>query len=156
MTKLSMKPLLLLSLVIAATALVPAGTRAQDVPARPAYFHALEHLRVARAYLHDNWAYEPVRQQDNQAIAEIDAAIHDIKAATFDDGRNIDDHPPIDMHAGWHDRFAKAEDLLKTAHDDILRAESAPEGIERRNRALRHIDAAESIVEQAWRTAHWQ
>ncbi|HTW61704.1 MAG TPA: hypothetical protein VMD55_07825 [Terracidiphilus sp.] len=155
MSKLVTKSLLLLSLFACAVVLPPTGAQAQ-VPTRPAYFHALEHLRMARAYLHDNWAWQPVQQQDNQAIAEIDAAIHEIKAAAMDDGKNINDHPPIDLHAVWHDRFQKAEILLKTAHDDLLRAEDLPQTHEYRNRALRHIDAAETIVDQAWRTAHWQ
>jgi hypothetical protein len=45
---------------------------------------------------------------------------------------------------------------LKRAHDDIVRSHAMNESPDLRNRALRHIDAAEQIVDQAWRTAHWQ
>ncbi len=151
-----MKSLLLLSLFAGAIVLLPKGAQAQVPGPHPHYIGALQDLRLARAYLHDNWAWEPVRQQDDQAIAEIDAAIHEIKAAAIDDGKNTNDHPPIDIHAGPHERFHKAEILLKTAHADVAQAEDVPEARGLRNRALRHIDAAETIVDDAWRTAHWQ
>lgn len=150
------KALLVLSLMAGAVALLPQRAQAQGPGPNSLFFHALQDLRLARAYLNDNWAWEPVRQQDNQAIAEIDQAIHDIKAAAMDDGRPLTDHPPIDPHMGWHDRFGKAEDRLHAAHDDLARAQDPNENIDLRNRALRHIDAAEQIVDQAWRTARWQ
>jgi hypothetical protein len=156
MSKFVTKTLLLLSLFAGAVALLPKGAQAQVPGPHPAYIHALEHLRVARAYLHDNWAWEPVRQDDNYAIAQIDGAIHEIKAAAIDDGKNIDDHPPIDVHASWHDRFRHAEDLLKMAQSDLARAEDVPESRGLRDRALQHINAAEAAVDNAWRTAHWQ
>jgi hypothetical protein len=156
MTKNVTKSLLLLSLISSAAALLPTGAQAQVPGPHPHYIGALQDLRMARAYLHDNWAWEPVRQQDNQAIAEIDAAIHEIKVAAIDDGKNINDHPPIDIHAGPHERFHKAEILLKTAHADVAQAEDVPQARGLRDRALRHIDAAESIVDDAWRTAHWE
>ncbi len=156
MTRISLKFLLLLSVLAGAVALLPREAQAQVPGPHPAYNHALENLRLARAYLHDNWAWEPVRQQDNQAVAEIDAAIREIKDAELDDGKGINEHQPIDAHLGWHDRFLKAEDRLKAAHSDLTRAEDVPQAREFRNRALRHIDAAESTVDEAWRTARWQ
>jgi hypothetical protein len=156
MKKLAMKSLLLLSVFAGAVVVLPQGAQAQAPGPHPAYGYALQDLRLARAYLNDGWAWEAVRQEDNHAIAEIDAAIHDIKAAAWDDGKNINDHPPIDMHLAWHDRFGHAEDRLKAAHNDIAQAEDVHVSRDLRDRALRHIDAAEAIVDQAWRTAHWQ
>jgi hypothetical protein len=33
-----------------------------------------------------------------EAIRQIDAAINDIKKAAIDDGKNLNDHPPVDAH----------------------------------------------------------
>jgi hypothetical protein len=154
MSKILTNSLLMLSLFAGALFLLP--NRAQAQGPHPEYIYALQDLRLARAYLNDGWAWEAVRQQDNQAIREIDAAIHDIKAAAIDDGKSINDHPPIDVHMGWHDRFGQAMDRLKRAHGDIARSQTMNESIDLRNHALRHIDAAESTVENAWHTARWQ
>jgi hypothetical protein len=154
MSKIWTNSLLMLSLLAGALFLLP--HRAQAQGPHPEYIYALQDLRMARAYLNDGWAWEPVRQQDNQAIHEIDAAIHDIKAAAIDDGKGINDHPPFDPHMGWHDRFGQAMDRLKRAHGDIVRSQTMNESIDLRNRALRHIDAAEGTVENAWHTAQWQ
>jgi hypothetical protein len=154
MPKLLTNSLLMLSLMAGALFLLPKGAQAQGQP--PAYVYALQDLRLARAYLNDGWAWEAVRQQDNDAVREIDAAIHDIKTAAGDDGRNLNDHPPIDAHMGWHDRFGQAMDRLKRAHGDVARSQRMAQSVDLRNSALRHIDAAESTVENAWRTAHWQ
>jgi|SRR5580698_8074687 hypothetical protein len=156
MSKILTKSLLLLSLFAGALILLPNRAQAQAPGPHPEYIYALQDLRLARAYLSEGWGWEAVRQQDNQAIAEIDAAIHDIKAAAIDDGKGIGDHPPLEPHLGWHDRFGHAEDRLKRAHDDIVRSHAMNESPDLRNRALRHIDAAEQIVDQAWRTAHWE
>ena len=156
MSKHLTKSLLMLSLITGALFLLPKGAQAQAPGPHPHYYYALQDLRLARAYLNDGWAWEPVRQQDNQAIREIDAAIHDIKEAAFDDGRDFNDHEPIDVHLGWHDRFARAEDRLKAAHHDLQEPGDPPRSVDELNRALRHIDVAESTVDNAWRTAHWQ
>jgi hypothetical protein len=156
MTKFLTKSLLLLSLFTGALILHPQGAQAQAPGPHPEYIYALQDLRLARAYLNDGWGWEAVRQQDSQAVQQIDAAIHDIKAAAIDDGRGIGDHPALEPNLGWHDRFGHAEDRLKRAHDDIARAQAMNENVDLRNRALRHIDAAEQIVDEAWRTAHWQ
>jgi hypothetical protein len=149
--------LLFLPLILAAIALLPAATQAQQVPGpHPAYLHALSDLRLARAYLNDKWAWEAVRADDNHAVDEIDKAIREIKKAAIDDGKNINDHPPIDTNAGPHDRFSKASNLLVQAHRDLDHAEDVPQARGLRERALFHIDEAHATVDRAWRTAHWQ
>ena len=111
---------------------------------------------MARAYLNDGWAWEAVRQQDTQAVAEIDAAIHEIKAASYDDGRGINDHPPMEPNLGWHDRFQRAEDRLSRAQDNLRKVQDVNAAMQMRNRALSHVFNAKQIVDQAWRTARWQ
>jgi hypothetical protein len=156
MTRIPMKSLFLLSLLAGFLVLLPAGAQAQVPGPHPAYLHALSDLRMARAYLNDGWAWEAVRQDDNHAVQEIDAAIREIKHAAIDDGKNIDEHPPVDPHLGWHDRFARANELLGRAHHDLDHAEDVPEARGLRDRAIIHIDEAHNTVDRAWRTARWQ
>ena len=122
----------------------------------PAYLHALSDLRAARHYLNDGWAWQPVRAEDNKAIREIDAAIDNIKAAAINDGKGLNDPFPIDGHLTPQNRFAKANELLYAAHQDLARAEDVPQSRGLRDRALRHVDAAHNTVDQAVRIAHWQ
>ena len=93
----------------------------------PAYLHALSDLRAARHYLNDGWAWEPVRAEDNKAIREIDAAINNIKMAAIDDGKGLNDPFPIDGHLTPQNRFAKANELLYAAHQDLAKAEDVPQ-----------------------------
>ncbi len=155
--KRTMSTMGVLALMAAAAMVGPTATEAQQVPGpHPAYLHALTDLRMARSYLNDGWAWEPVRQDDNKAIREIDAAIGEIKSASIDDGKNLGDHPPMDAHLTPQNRFAKANELLYAAHQDLLRAEDVPQSRGLKDRALRHIDAAHNTVDQAVRTSHWQ
>ena len=72
---------MILALGVVALA-IPNATQAQQVPGpHPAYLHALTDLRTARHYLHDGWAWGPVKHDDDEAIREIDAAINEIDAA---------------------------------------------------------------------------
>jgi hypothetical protein len=150
----------MLKMVLAAAGVMatvaPMTVQAQVVPGpHPAYLHALSDLRAARHYLHDGWAWGPVRHDDDVAIREIDAAIGEIKRAAIDDGKGDADPFPIDRGLSPHDRFRKANEMLAAAHHDLDRAEDVPESRGLRNRALMHIDQAHSIVDNAWRTAHW-
>jgi hypothetical protein len=134
----------------------PMALQAQQVPGpHPAYLHALSDLRAARHYLADGWAWGPVRHDDDVAIHEIDAAIDEIKRASIDDGKGLNDPFPIDRHLSPHDRFRKANELLASAHHDLDRAEDVPQSRGLRNRALAHIDQAHQTVDNAWRTARW-
>ena len=122
----------------------------------PAYIHALSDLRAARHYLNDGWAWQPVRAEDNKAIRQIDAAINDIKAASIDDGKSLNDPFPIDGHLTPQNRFVKANELLYAAHQDLSRAEDVPQSRGLRNRAIMHVDQAHNTVDQAVRIARWQ
>ena len=138
-------------------AVVPMTMQAQEVPGpHPHYLHALSDLRAARHYLNDSWAWDPVRRDDNAAIREIDAAINEIKRASIDDGKGLNDPFTIDTHLSPHDRFRKANELLWSAHNDLSKAEDVPEARGLRNRAIGHVDAAHQIVDAAERTAHWE
>jgi hypothetical protein len=129
---------------------------AQQVPGpHPAYLHALSDLRLARAYL-DQIAWPPVQRDEEHAIREIDAAIGEIKRASIDDGKNLEDHPQIDARLGPDGRFRKALELLDKAHNDTARAEDVPQARGMRDRAVHHIDEAHGTVDNAIRTVRWE
>jgi hypothetical protein len=157
MARFMTKSLLLLTLLSVSIALLPAAAQAQQVPGpHPAYLHALSDLRMARAYLSEGWGWDAVRREDDHAVAEIDAAIREIRHAAIDDGKDLRDHPPIEARLGWRDRFARANELLARAHHDLDHAEDVPQARGLRDRALMHIDEAHNTVDRAWRTARWE
>jgi hypothetical protein len=114
----------------------------------PAYLHALSDLRDARAHLErpDGGA---LHQQEKDAIKEIDKAIGEIKGASIDDGKDLNDHPPVDAHMPWGGRLHKALDLLGKAHNDVSHEEDDPAAQGLQQRALEHIDKAHHHVEEA-------
>jgi hypothetical protein len=136
--------------------MTPKAASAQQVPGpHPAYLHALSDLRLARAYL-DQIAWPPVQRDEEHAIREIDAAINEIKRASIDDGKNLEDHPAIDARLRPDGRFRKALELLDKAHNDTARAEDVPQARGMRDRAVHHIDEAHGTVDNAIRTVRWE
>jgi len=120
-----------------------------DEPGRhPAYLHALTDLRHARAHLENLAATHHMDKEEEHAIDEIDKAIDEIKRAAIDDGKNLNDHPPIDAGMDRMGRFHRAQELLDKARNDIAREEddSSVRGL--RDRALHHIDEARHIVDK--------
>ncbi len=135
----------LLLFVVAACA---ALTFADEPGRHPAYLHALTDLRHARAHLErGTWSGRMDREEDH-AIEEIDKAIAEIKHASIDDGKNLNDHPPVDAHIDRRGRYHRALELLDKAHNDIAREEDDPSVRGLRDRALRHIDEAHHIVDR--------
>jgi hypothetical protein len=149
------KFLIFLPLLLAAIVLLPSNAPAQVPGPHPHYMRAIRDLRLARAYLTEGWAWEAVRQQDNQAVAEIDQAIREIKMAAIFDGKDLSDHAPLEANLSWRDRFRRANDLIGAAHDDLVQAEDVPESRGLRDRALIHVDRAHTFVDNAWRSASW-
>jgi len=87
----------------------------------PHYLHAIGDLRYARALLYrSDW--RDVMRDQRHAVEEIDRAIDEAKRAAIEDGKNIDDHPPIDVRTGWEGRFHQAMDLLDSAMNPALHA----------------------------------
>jgi len=120
-----------------------------DEPGRhPAYLHALTDLRHARAHLENLAATHHMDKEEEHAINEIDKAIDEIKRAAIDDGKNLNDHPPVDAGMDRTGRFRRAQELLDKAHNDIAREEDDPSVRGLRDRALHHIDEAHHIVDK--------
>lgn len=114
-----------------------------DLPGRhPAYLHALTDLRTARWMLEHRPGDAAVSAQEDVAVTEIDAAIGEIKRAAIDDGKDIHDHPRMDVPADRPGRLHKAVELLRKVHGDVAREEDDPMTRGLRDRAVGHIDAA--------------
>jgi hypothetical protein len=129
--------------------LTAAGINAKTTPqAHPAYLHALSDLRDARAHL-ERPNGGALQRQEQDAIAEIDKAIAEIKAASIDDGKDIHDHARVDIHMPWTGRLHTALQLLDRAHNDIAKEEDNPAARGLKRRALEHIDLAHRHVQEA-------
>jgi len=121
-----------------------------DQPGRhPAYLHALEDLRHARAHLERPAGVTIQTAWDERiAVGKIDAAIAEIKQASIDDGKNPGDHPPIDAKLGWPGRLHRSLELLRKARADVNEEEDNDFARGLKRRAVGHIDAAINFVEQ--------
>jgi hypothetical protein len=128
-------------------ALCATMTFADDPGRHPAYLHALTDLRHARAHLEHETDSGHMDREEDHAIAEIDKAIAEIKHAAIDDGKNLNDHPPVDAHLGHAGRYHRALELLDQAHRDLAQEEDDGFAHGLRHRALEHIDGAHRIVE---------
>ena len=109
----------------------------------PAYLRAMSDLRFARAFIDRFRPEEAVNDQERHAIAEIDAALREIREAAIDDGKKLDEHPPIDLTLIKTDRYRQALELLAKASQDLKHEEGdkAAQGL--KQRALAHIGSAE-------------
>jgi hypothetical protein len=137
--------LLLLALPFAANA---------DLPGKhPYYLHALTDLRTARWMLEHRPGDAAVSEQEEVGITEIDKAIGEIKHAAIDDGKDIHDHPAVDVPADHPGRLHKALELLKKVHSDVSREEDDPMTKGLKDRAVHHIDEAIHATERALKDA---
>src|SRR5271156_6191852 len=120
-----MKSLSKLMLVVVALLLViPAAISAAPQPPRehPTYLHALTDLRLARAHLQRPDGGE-LREQEKKAIHEIDEAINEIKKASIDDGKDLNDHRVVDAGLDWRGRLRCSLELVNKAHNDVAQEE---------------------------------
>lgn len=146
--KISLKPL---AVLVAALSLTFCAASARADNDHPAYLHALQDLRYARALLYRLTPNGGVDDLESHAIGEIDAAIREIKQASIDDGKDLDDHPPIDTRLRRTDRYRQAIQLLHKAHSDVKRDEDNGFARGLQGRALFHIDEADRTVDRILR-----
>jgi hypothetical protein len=129
-------------LLAGALLLVSAGASA-DLPGKhPYYLHALSDLRAARWMLQHRAGSPAVSANEDVAITEINKAIGAIKHAAIDDGKNIEDHPNLDVPPDARGRLHKALELLNKVHSDVAREEDDPLTRQLRDHAVVHVDAA--------------
>jgi len=121
-----------------------------DLPGKhPYYLHALSDLRSARWMLEHRPGGAAVSAEEDVAVTEIDKAINEIKRAAADDGKNLGDHPAVDVPPDSPGRLHRALELLRKVHGDVAREEDDPYARGLRDRAVGHIDAAIGATEQA-------
>jgi hypothetical protein len=119
----------------------------------PAYLHAITDLRHARALL-EKPARPDVKWDEQNAVREIDAALKEIRDAAIDDGKPLEDHPPIDAKVKHRDRLRQAEEMLHKAAQDIDEKETNDFAKGLRGRANAHIRNAEHAVHEAMEDRH--
>jgi hypothetical protein len=116
----------------------------------PAYMRALSDLKTARAFL-ERPAGIQVKWDEKKAVAEIDGAIQNIRAAAMDDGKfSLEEHAPVDRPT-WGGRLQRAAELVNTAYTDVRsEAEDNPnhEAQKARRDALLHIQAAAKFIRE--------
>ncbi|WP_148289751.1 hypothetical protein [Ideonella sp. B508-1] len=138
-------------------ALLPLAACADNVPGRhPAYLHALSDLRAAHWLLEHQPGDARVYAGEDVAINETDATYHEIRRASIDDGKDLHDHPALDVN-GHGSRLLRAIEALKQARADIDQEEDNPEVHELRHRAHEHLDKAIHAAEaahNAWLREH--
>jgi len=117
--------------------------------AHPAYLHALSDLRTARALLERPAKDAEVKWDEKRAIGQIDAAIKEICEASIDDGKPLNDHPPIDAKTHHRDRIKSAIDLLEKSAKDIEEREDNNFAKSMRGRVLGHIREAIRFTREA-------
>lgn len=115
----------------------------------PYYLHALSDLRAARWMIEHRPGNWEQTTDEMEAVHQIDAAIGEIKKAAIDDGKNLEDHPPVDEANEHNGRLHVSVDFLRKARQDISHDEDNifAEGLQAR--AYNHIDAAISAVKRA-------
>jgi hypothetical protein len=147
-----MKSIARLTVVALALALVVslAPSQAAAQGKHPAYLHALTDLRHARAHLERHDGGE-LRHEEKEAIHAIDDAIAEIKKASIDDGKDLNDHPPVDAGLDYTGRLHRAKELLEKAHRDIAEEEDNQFAQGLQQRAFGHIDRAIHNVDECIR-----
>lgn len=127
-----------------------AGSAYADLPGKhPYYLHALSDLRTARWLLQHRPGDRAVTTQEKVAIQQIDGSINDIKKASIDDRKNIQDHEPVDVPNDHLGRLHKAEEILNKAHSDVAQEEDDRAARGLKHRSLQHIDAALKATKRA-------
>src|SRR5262249_5951102 len=141
--------LVLLGLAQLSLELTPAPVAAQTLPGKhPGYLHALSDLRAARWLLYHQPGDAKVYAGEDVAIPEVDAAIAEIKKASIDDGKSLNDHPAVDVKEHGS-RLLRATEALHRAKDDLNHEEDNPEARGLRHRAEEHIQRAIDAANQA-------
>lgn len=137
-------------ILLSVAAVAALGTTAwADMPGKhPGYLHSLTDLRTARWLLSHQPGDVKVYGDEDVAITEINAAIGDIKRASIDDGKDLNDHPNVDVREHGS-RLLRSIETLKRARNDIAKEEDNPEVRELRHRAVEHIERALHAAEKA-------
>jgi hypothetical protein len=116
--------------------------------AHPAYLRALSDLRSARAHLEKKGGDRQMRWDERGAVEAIDRAMGNIRQAALDDGKPLQDHPPIDAREPRAGRLHKALAALQAARGDIGQEEDNAFANGLKARGLHDVDEAIRFTEQ--------
>jgi hypothetical protein len=120
----------------------------QNAAAHPSYLHALSDLRNARGNLERKGGDNQTKWDERVAIEATDRAINDIKQASIDDGKNLEDHPAVDAKEPRSGRLHKALDALRAARKDVEQEEDNNYAQGLKARSIRNIDDAIKRTEE--------
>ncbi len=154
-TLIRISSLALVALIALITFASPSA-RADQPGKHPAFLHALSDLRYARANLEKKGGDSQMKWDESTAIGSIDRAIADIKQAAIDDGKNLDDHPPVDAKEPRAGRLHKALAALEKSRKDIKEQEDNSYANGLRDRAVADIDSAINFTKQGISNAEHQ
>jgi hypothetical protein len=115
----------------------------------PYYLHALSDLRAARWMIEHRPGNWDRTVDEVEAVKQIDAAINEIKKASIEDGKNLEDHPPVDERNDHNGRLHEAVDFLRKARQDVGHDEDNKFAQGLQARAYMHIDNAISAAKRA-------
>ena len=115
----------------------------------PYYLHALSDLRAARWMIEHRPGNWQQTADEIEAVRRIDAAIGEIKKASIEDGKNLQDHEPVTEVHDHMGRLHKALDLLRKSRQDISHDEDNVFAQGLQARAYGHIDGAINAVKKA-------
>jgi hypothetical protein len=137
-------------LTCSVVAIAPMTAQAAQVQPgqHPAYLRALTDLRHARAQLERRGGDAERKWDEHTAIKEIDAALREIKDAAIEDGKNLEDHPPVDAKRDYPGRLRRALELLHKAERDCREDEDNGFARGLKKRAIHHIQEAIRLTEE--------
>jgi hypothetical protein len=141
----------LLALLVACANQAPKTVYVHEAPRHPAYLHVLSDLREAQWLISHRAGDARVYANEDMALGEIQASLREIRQAAIDDGKNIDDHPPVDAKLDRKGRLHRAVELLHKARSDVAEEEDNRETRELQKRIVHHIDEATRATEHAIR-----
>ena len=133
------------SLLALAALALPTLAQAQTAADHPHYTKALTDLRLARALLMvpDD---TPAKKFSATAVGDIDQAMSEIKHASIDDGKSLDDHPPIDANVSHRDRLHEIQALVESATRDLNVDEDDKKALGWRAKAIKDVADAHAFV----------
>jgi hypothetical protein len=118
-------------------------------PQHPYYLRALSDLRAARWMIEHRPGNWQQTVDETEAVRRIDAAINEIKRASIEDGKNLNDHPRVDEVPDQPGRLHAALDYLRKAREDVSHDEDNAFAQNLQTRAYDHIDGAIAAVRRA-------
>ena len=134
--------------ILAAVALAVVSMPALQAQQHPHYLHALSDLRYARALL-NRPEYWTVAVDQKEAISRIDRAIGEIKRASIDDHKNLNDHPAPDPSWNRVGYLHKSIELLESVERDLRFEEDNYASLGWRAAAQQHVHQALELTRRA-------